>query len=165
MNKNIVIFFLLLSIAKGFSQKDSITKNILKNITVYPSIGVSYQKQIVGEIGVLVAKSISSGKRQPGLLFGYKLASEFNFDDKDFYLGPKLAFEADVYLISARLNIIDYTNTTYHDLKFTPEIGVSLFGIANLHYGYNIPLTASNIKTVGTHRITLTVNIGEYKPH
>ena len=57
MNKTIAIFILLFSITKGFSQKDSITKNILKNITVYPSIGVSYQKQIVGEIGVLVAKS------------------------------------------------------------------------------------------------------------
>jgi hypothetical protein len=119
----------------------------------------------VGEIGVLVSKSISSGKRQPGILFGYKLASEFNFDNKNFYLAPKLAFEADIYLMAVRLNIIDYTNATYHDLKFTPEIGASFFGIANLHYGYNISLTASNIKDVGTHRITLTVNIGEYKPH
>ncbi len=163
MKKYFFILIFLFHFIIGFCQKDSTKKCILKNITFYPSIGVSYQKQIVGEIGVLACKAISTGQRTPGIIFGYKLASEFNFEDKNFYLGPKLAFEADVYLISARINIIDYTNATYHDFKFTPEIGLTLAGLINLHYGYNIPLFVSNIKDVGTHRITLTFNFGVLK--
>jgi hypothetical protein len=59
--------------------------------------------------------------------------------------------------------VIDYTNATYHDFKFIPEIGLTFLGVGSLHYGYNIPLTASNIKYVGTHRITFTYNFGILK--
>ena len=163
MNKNIVIFFLLLSFTKGFSQKDSIRKNTLDNFHFFPSIGASYQKEVVGEVGFFYGKYISGGMCNPGVLYGYKLATEFNFDNKNFYMAPKISMEFDVLILSIRLNVIDYTNATFHDLKFTPEIGLTLGGLGSLHYGYNIPLTASNIKDIGTHRITLTYNFGVLK--
>ena len=94
---------------------------------------------------------------------GAKLGTEFNFDNKNFYMAPKISFEFDFLLFGLRLNMIDYTNATYHDLKFTPEIGLSIKGIGSLHYGYNIPLTTNRIKDIGTHRVTLTFNFGVLK--
>jgi hypothetical protein len=163
MKKLILFTILTLNCVIGFCQKDSIKSRIFENYHLYPSIGISYQNQMVGELGVLYGKYTSGGQCNPGIVSGMKLATEFNFDSHNFYLAPKLSYELDLVLISARINIIDYTNSIYHDLKFTPEIGLTLLGIGNLHYGYNIPITPSKIDNVVTHRVTLVFNYGLWK--
>jgi hypothetical protein len=164
MKKLILFTILTLNCVIGFCQKDSIKSRVFENYHLYPSIGISYQKQLVGEVGVLYGyRRPSDGCKLCGPLYGIKLASEFNFDSNNFYIAPKLAFELDLLIINARINFIDYSNVTYHDLKITPEIGLSYSGIVTLHYGYNIPLTPSKIDNVGTHRVTLVFNYGLWK--
>lgn len=163
----IYIFGLLLTISSGqvFGQSDTTkSKQILKEINdedrahfIFSS-GLSYQRQLLGEVGLIYGYSASDGPCNSGGLVGLKLASEFNFNKDNFFIAPKLGVEMDFLIFGARINFIDYTNFTYHDLKFTPEIGLSLTGFLNLFYGYNFSLTDKQIDNVGTHRVTLTIN-------
>jgi hypothetical protein len=120
--------------------------------------GLSYQKQFVGELGVIYGYSGLGDMCNPSGLIGLKLASEFNFTSNNFFIAPKIGGQIDFYILGARLNIIDYTNFNYHDFKFTPEIGLSLTGFVDLFYGYNFSLTEKRIHDIGTHRVTLTIN-------
>ena len=160
MQKLIIFTILCLNSAIGLCQKDSIKSRIFENFKLYPSVGISYQKQLVGEVGVIYAYSQPFSHCQTNILYGIKLASEFNFDSNHFYMAPKIGIQTDYLLLSARLNLIDYTNSTYHDLKLTPEIGLSITNIINIYYGYNIPLTPNKINDIGTHRVTLNFNFG-----
>ena len=160
MKKLILFTILILNSTIGLSQKDSTKKHIFEDYHLYPSIGISYQKQLVGEVGVLYAYSQPFSHCQTNVLYGIKLAAEFNFNSNHFYMAPKIGIQTDYLLLSARLNLIDYTNSTYHDLKLTPEIGLSITNIINIYYGYNIPLTPNKINDIGTHRVTLNFNFG-----
>jgi hypothetical protein len=97
MNKIIVIVVLLFSFTKGFCQTESSKSKLFEDYLFFPSIGVSYQKQLVGEVGVLLAKCESGGMCNPSIIYGYKLATEFNFDQHNFYMAPKLSLEADLF--------------------------------------------------------------------
>jgi hypothetical protein len=124
------------------------------------SSGFSFQKQFMGEVGVIYGYVIN-GSCSPGGLMGWKLASEFNFSGKNFIIGPKIRAELDFALFGTRLSIVDYTDFTYHDIKLLPELGLSLIGSANLFYGYNFSLTNRRIPNIGTHRLSLTVNFNK----
>ncbi len=121
------------------------------------STGISTQKQLWGEVGIIYGKTMIGSCDQIGLV-GAKLGTEFNFTPSKFMIAPKIGFEYDFSLFGARLNIIDYTNFTYHDIKFTPEIGLSLLGFVDIFYGYNFSISEKRIDNIATHRLTLTVN-------
>jgi len=122
------------------------------------SAGISYQKELVGELGFIYGYSAPPGPCTSGNLRGLKFATEFNFNSDNFFIAPKVGVEFDYLILGARLNIIDYTDFTYHDFKFTPEIGLSLMGAFDIFYGYNYSLTDKRIENIGTNRITLTIN-------
>lgn len=167
--KTVISLIILLSSIVCFSQESDGKHKLLKDFHFFPSFGLSYQNQLVGEAGLLYAKGTPFGSCGGGFMrkfTGIKVASEFNFDVNHFYIAPKIAWEVNLPLISGRLSIIDYTNFFYHDLKITPEIGITYGGFINLHYGYNISLTEktnNRIPFVGTYRITLTINLWAFK--
>jgi hypothetical protein len=163
MKKTILVLYSLgLFISNVFSQSDTTKQTISKvhedKAHFILSAGISYQKQAVGEIGVIYGYSSLSDVCNPGGVVGIKLASEFNFNRNKFFIAPKLGAELNYFIFGLRLNVIDYTDFMYHDFKFTPEIGLSLMGAINLFYGYNCSLTPKRLENIGTHRITLTVN-------
>ena len=168
MVKTVIPLIILLNSIICFSQESDSKPKLLKDFHFHPSFGLSYQNQLVGEAGLLYAKE-SHGSCGGGFMrnfIGIKVASEFNFDVNHFYIAPKIAYEVNLPLISGRLSIIDYTNFFYHDLKITPEIGITYGGFINLHYGYNISLTEktnNRIPFVGTYRVTLTINLWAFK--
>ena len=148
--------------AHSFAQRDSIPKQAAadkdKGHFIF-SAGLSWQQQLVGELGVIYGFSARGGSCNPGGLGGIKIASEFNFNSKNFFIGPKLCAELDFLIFGTRLNLIDYTDFTYHDLKFTPEVGLSFSGMLNLFYGHNYSLTDKRLHYISNNRISLTLNL------
>jgi hypothetical protein len=144
-----------------FSQVDSsasINKNIWASEKHYFfSGGIVYDGHTYGDIGIVYGITNTTRMIEPSLA-GYRFGSEFMFDNEKFIMGPKVSAELDVLIIGGRINIIDYTDFTYHDVKLTPEIGFTVDGAVDLFYGYNITLTNSEIKKVGEHRISLIIN-------
>jgi hypothetical protein len=123
---------------------------------------LSYQKQLMGEIGLMDMNASGGGPCNPPIAVGPKFSSEFNFISRQFFIGPKISYEADFILFGARLNIIDYTDFKQNDFRFTPEIGLTIIGFIDLFYGYNIPLSSTRLDYIGTNRITLTINLFKY---
>ncbi len=120
--------------------------------------GVSYEKQFLGESGLLYGTALY-GPCTPIGYAGTKLSTEFNFNSNRFLLGPKLSCEFDFALFGARLSVIDYTDFKLHDLRFSPEVGLTCLGVFGLYYGWNIPLTSERIEWVSSNRITFIINI------
>jgi hypothetical protein len=172
--KYLKIYFLglLLTTVLGnaFSQlsdDDSFVDNL------YVSGGVTFNKQKFGEIGIGYGFISPWGACDCGpqnLNLGLKLASEFGkiyvkefgkMDAQKFILAPKISAEVHVRFVGARINFIDYTDFTYHDIKFTPEIGISGNGLINLFYGYNFALSKNHLNGIARNRLTLVFNFGK----
>lgn len=159
MRKFIILFLTLLPIA-GFSQDSakisSSDDGNSKNFVF--SGGISFQKELMGEVGVMYS-NMEIGPCAPEIVAGPKISSEFNFRSSQFIIGPKISYEFDIVALGTRVSLIDYTNFKKSDMCFTPEIGLSVAGMLDVFYGYNIALSSSRTDIPGTHRITLTINI------
>jgi hypothetical protein len=164
MKYQILCIFLLLYLSI-FGQKDS---TIFKKERyefephLYFSIGLSLQKQLVGDVGIIYGKGITEHSGFVLGMMGIKLASEFNFNRDNFFIAPKISAEIHVFLVGLRFSVIDYTNYTYHDVKITPEIGVTGLGYVSLFYGYNFSMNNSRLDYVDKHRLSLTFNINKF---
>jgi len=118
---------------------------------------VSYQKEFFGELSLMYAET---AMQHSGLgIYGPRLGVGMNFNADDFIFAPKLGFEIDVIFLSVRANAVGYINRGDVDLRLLPELGVSFFGLANLIYGYGIPVLSSELGSVSRHSVTLTVNL------
>lgn len=121
------------------------------------SPGASYQKEFFGELSIMYAETAMN---HTGLgIYGPKLGVEVNFDSDNFIYAPKLGFEVDVLFFSVRASAVSYINDGDVDLRLLPEVGFSFFGLANLTYGYGVPVLSHKINDVSRHRVTLTFNL------
>jgi hypothetical protein len=160
-----ILYFLCFVVLIAYGQTDTSThKTPLTELDkhLYLSTGISYQKQWVGEIGLLYGKEWHERRGYTIGMGGIKLASEFNFSREQFFIAPKLSYELDMLILGLRLNIVDYTNFTYHDFKLTPEIGITALGFVGIYYGVNIPMNTSRLDCVGLHRVTLSGNLDKF---
>ena len=158
-----VCVFVLIS-NDGVCQRDSSYQNTHSQYHLIYSGGISYQKQLVGEAGLMYGYSENGGPCNPPIgPLGIKFSYEFNFESHHCFVAPKISYQCDLALIGIRISLIDYTNHIYNDYKFTPELGITLFGYLDLFYGYNIPLTKDKIENIGTNRITMTINLNVFK--
>jgi hypothetical protein len=150
---SILLFFTLYA----YGQKDT-TKHkeepSLTDLHYSFSAGLSYQKQVVGEVGVIYGKAF--GRHAP-MYVGYKAATEFNFKQDNFFIAPKLSLELDMMFVGFRLNVMDYTNFVYHDIKFTPEYGICYGNLFTLYYGRNYAISPSRLDFVTKNKITFTI--------
>ena len=136
------------------------SQSIFEDNTFFPSGGISIQKHIFGEAEVCYGSGDATcGSCGSDDVFFPKLGSEFTIDNSKLVLGPKFSCEYVYAFLGTRINIIDYTNFTKHDWRFTPEIGLSFCAIISIYYGYNIPLTEDRLSSVTTNRITLTFTL------
>lgn len=121
------------------------------------SPGVSYQKEFFGELSIMYAETAMNNT---GLgIYGPKLGVEMNFSSDNFIYAPKLGFEVDVLFFSVRANAVSYIEDGSVDLRLLPEVGFSFFGLANLTYGYGIPVLDHRVEDISRHRVTLTFNL------
>lgn len=126
------------------------------------SFGVSFQRHIDPEVGVIYCVSTLKHSNAVPVVFLPKLSTEFYLAGGEPYLAPKISFEAFYAFAGARINLIDYTNFKISDYRFTPEIGLTLAGVIDIYYGYNIPIGNTRIENVVTNRITVTFNFIPY---
>jgi hypothetical protein len=161
--KNLKVYFLGVFLVSLFGKASSQTfdDDFIDNL--YISGGVTFNKQKFGELGVGYGFIDSWGSCGPQNLFlGLKLASEFGKTaEKKTIIAPKISAEINLRIIGARINFIDYTDFTYHDFKFTPEIGISANGLCNLFYGYNFSLSKNHLDNIARNRLTLVFNFGK----
>jgi hypothetical protein len=132
---------------------------------IFFSGGVTFNERKFGELGVGFGFIDAWGACECGpqnLYFGLKLATEFGkISEKKTIIAPKIGAEVNLRFVGARINFIDYTDFTHHDIKFTPEIGISLNGLSNLFYGYNFSISKKNLEGVARNRLTLVFNFGK----
>lgn len=120
LQAHIFIFLLIIYPGQMFAQSDSTTlkerqkKNNDNRAHFIFSDGFFYQRQLLGEIGLIYGYSSQNGLSAPGGIAGVKIATEFNFDEENFLIAPKLCAEIAILIFGARINFIDYTNVTYH---------------------------------------------------
>jgi hypothetical protein len=118
----------------------------------WKEIGIGYGYVPAGQGGTYI----------PGLILSPTLGVEFNHSlkgEERSIIAPKFSFEAHYVLFGARLNVIDYQTQGQHDWRFRPEAGLSLLGIVNVFYGYNIPLSENRFAEVQPHKISLALNL------
>lgn len=122
------------------------------------SPGISYQKNFFAELNLMYAQTASN---HTGLGFrGPRVGIETNFSFDNFTFAPKLGYEISVLFLCLRGSGVGYVDSSKQlDLRLLPEAGLSFFGLANLTYGYSIPLLSYEAVNVGRHRLALSFNL------
>jgi hypothetical protein len=76
----------------------------------------------------------------------------------DYILGAKAGYEVVAGLFGVAADVTYYTDFEKRSLMITPKAGLSVFGFVNLFYGYNIPLSDDEFKSIDKNRFSLTFN-------
>lgn len=74
-------------------------------------------------------------------------------------IAPRIGIEGHFLLISTRLTAACYLKEGKQDYRFSPEIGVGLFGFVVTYASWNIPLQATTIEEVSPFRLAIAVNL------
>ena len=94
------------------------------------------------ELGILRQKFYHDIYFHTGMLQGTSgpsIACEFDLDFDKRIIGPKIAYEYHVYFVSAKPNLIYYTNFSKSSLCFSPELGITFLGFIVLSGRLNLP--------------------------
>ncbi len=151
MKKIVKILFLLFFI--------SISQNIFsqKIWGLYSFAGYKYRGLSFGEIGVNWSRVWGPTLPFPAYSFG--LGSEISYLDNEMLWGPKVVAEGNLVVFAGRMNGTFYVNSKKSEFILTTEIGLTLFNIVNLYYGYNFRFREKVFDRISTHRFTFTVNV------
>lgn len=138
----------------AFSQE--IKKSSLWEDTRYvPKVGYSYQKGYYLEVGVI--RGFIAESHGPNLgVIGPFISTDIN--TQNLILGPKLGFEFSFLLLSGKVSSIAYTDFKKVDLRFTPEIGLTLLGYLTICWGYNLKLNSNSFDDVGSNKFSININ-------
>ena len=146
-----------IKVKKAKAAKDTTTKINWPNIAISPGFVDQYQK--FGDINLSIGR-YENGPN--GWAFGgLRLGMETNFKKgNDLMYAPKIGFELFSSFVCIRLSTLYYTRESVHQVRLLPEVGTSLWGIANLTVGYGIELTKSNLAYyAGNARVSLSINL------
>ncbi len=170
VNISSVSFVLALTMnAQGsFAQADSVKhppfERYWTKARIIPKVGVGAMDRAFIEVGV----QLHSIYRHPLTLLSHGLYSTVDvfIDESNLLLGPKIGYEVTAGLIGAAADVTYLIDHNYNGeggnrqaVMLTPKIGVSVFGFANLFYGYSVPLSEETIGTISRHRFSLMFNI------
>ena len=118
---------------------------------------IASQGQIYGELDVMRAQVMEG--HGVLILYGPYVGVATNFGPGERIIVPKAGYELAMSLITVRASTACYYGDHNSDLRFLPEVGLSFFGLADLTYGWAIPLTDDRIPDLAKHRFALTVNL------
>ena len=139
----------------------AITERFIYNHTGTLRLGFIRQGTLRGgEIGYFL-----SSEEDAGALHGPSAGLEVAGGAGQFVLGPKIGYEGTTGLVGSRVDLIYYLNylgdsnrTLPGDLRLIPQVGLALGGILNVYYGYAIPIAGRELRGLGYHRFTLSLN-------
>jgi hypothetical protein len=148
----IILFLFLNFISLSLFGQDKGKKTIL-------TIGSSFHpatSSFFGEVGIMRNRlEISSCSF---ITYGQRYTTEVSYLNNKLFIAPKIGYELNSSLIAMRANIMVYTDFQRTDLRFRPEIGLTFFGLGQLVYSVNIPLTPQEMNELAFHQFSLTFN-------
>ena len=131
----------------------------------YYSAGGTFTDRFFGEAGVGIAQ-FPGFHGYPFGQAGYSLACEVSEMNDQWIVGPKLSYTVSVLLLNAGVNVIYYQYGSKGQPYFRPQVGLSLNGLADVVYGYNLPISSdplqSRLEPVNTHRISFVIRIPSF---
>jgi len=77
---------------------------------------------------------------------------------KDIY-GIKAGYEVSFFLLALGIETKYQTNFNKGDFVITPKIGLGMYGIVNIYYGYNISMNKTPFTKIGHHQFSIVLNI------
>ena len=159
MKKIILILIITLSFNNSLGQIFHRKNNQDRLVILSPGFSTQGNGNYYTEINFMYAKLESGGPCTPPALYGPRIGLETNFNNNHLVYAPKIGWEGSSFLFGIRGSIISYIDQGQIDLRFLPEIGISLLSGVNLFYGYNIPLRDFRTTATTKHRLTLTINL------
>ena len=73
----------------------------------------------------------------------------------------KAGYELNLSIIAIGLEGKYQTNFEKNDFVLTPKIGLGLFGLLNIFYGYNISTNNRPFVNIGQNQVSLAINFGK----
>jgi len=77
-------------------------------------------------------------------------------------VGPKLSYEVNFSIFSGQIGIDYLFSDKSPQMRLLPKLGLSVFGIITVYYGWNKNLLKQNELITSEHVITLQLNILDY---
>ena len=167
--KPLAFIFLLFSLAalgqnkslhdSTFNYNGGFLANYKHPFQTHPEIGLAWQCNTFAEIGIMRSMTEDLVEmNEPTHLFGYKAAIETNLIPNNYVIAPKIAVEADIFILAFRANLTDFIGQGINDLRFTPEVGITLGGYFSFCIGYNLPLLAHRINLIQNEVLSFNIN-------
>jgi len=129
-----------------------------------PKFGIGVQDRAFFEVG-LQYHSIYKHPLSLASHGGYMTVDVF-VDNKNLLLGPKLGYEFTAGFLGIAADVTYFIDHNYNEngdsrraWAFTPKVGLSILGFANLFYGYQIPISSEKISTIYRNRFSLIFNL------
>lgn len=131
-----------------------------------PKFGVGVQDRAFFEIG-LQYQSIYKHPLTLASHGGYVTVDVF-LDDSNLLLGPKAGYEFTAGILGVAADVTYFIDHNYTEdggnrrsWVFTPKAGLTIFGFADLFYGYQIPLSEERITSIYRNRFSLVFNLNK----
>lgn len=130
---------------------------------------LSFQKEVFGEVGFIFYK-IDSETWWINHAWGPSAGVEYNFrfNADDFIIAPKAGYEYFFYgsLLQVGLHFTDYIRKGVHDVRLSPEFGISLLVVLNISYTYQVNISGEHIDDVAPSKLSLKLNaFGMFNNH
>ena len=106
-------------------------------------VGINFNRLKTVELGVNLTKDMDgvSTLSTNAII----LSSEFgSTNTNQFLYAPKLTYAYYFFIYNGSVSLINFNYNNNATLYFNPQIGISLFGLADLVYGYNFPIIDKN---------------------
>jgi hypothetical protein len=134
--KTFLTLFSLFLFTTIFSQSD-----FFKDKKLDLEVGVNFNNLNTLELGLNLTKDMDQNMVTDAII----LSSEFNSSFKNHFLyAPKLTYSYYFFIFNASLSVTNYNYGNNSTFYTNPQIGISLFGLADIVDGYNIPLADKN---------------------
>jgi hypothetical protein len=152
-------FFSYISFSQESKLPTTKKEKSYQNWNLNYSLGIAFQKNTCGEVGINFGKFVSLGSCAGGQTILFRATTEFTFIEKKVLFAPKIGIEFSVLpIIIIRTSIANYNNGNFDDKRFINEIGIGGRELSIL-YGWNVAFDKTKKQDyVSNNRFSLTLN-------
>ncbi len=163
-----LLLILSMHFVKSQSRNDSIWP-ISRNPqwTKYNSsarLGLGFQRSIYTEAGFSLHKYIvgCTGYASKTAYLALEWMPTIKPESERAIYGLKLGYEMNASIIAFGLETKYQSDLKKNDLILTPKIGLGIYGMINVFYGYNISFNHNPFDRVGHHQFSLVFNLNKH---
>lgn len=166
---NIICILVLIS-GMASAQVDSLQNQPASNYWTKPRwaprIGTGAQDRAFFEVGV-IRQSLYKGTFLRASK-GFYLTTDIFVDQANIILAPRTGMEVTTGALVLATDVawmIDYNYNKESGLRnawiITPRVGLNLLGFANVYYGWTIPISKIEIRSLTRNRIGIVFNLNK----